>query len=114
MKQEKTKFCHSCGAMIPYFDRYCPACNIQQPSLPGMDPQSNIQKRKIWIAVLLSFLITGLGQYYLGDKRRAIAFFGGTMLIGILLSYWLTQEQLMGFGFLMALISAYDAYKIGN
>ena len=114
MNQEKTKYCHNCGTMIPYYDRYCPACNIQQPSLPGMDSKPHIKKKKIWIAVLLSFLITGLGQYYLGARRRAIAFFGGTMLIGILLTYGLTQEQLMGFGFLMTLISAYDAYKIAN
>jgi TM2 domain-containing membrane protein YozV len=79
-----------------------------------MDPQPSTQKRKIWIAVLLSFLVTGLGQYYLGARRRAVAFFGGTMLTGVVLSYGLSQELMMGFGVIMALISAYDAYKIAT
>lgn len=112
MTQEKIKYCHNCGAMIPYYDRYCPACNIPQPSLPGMEPLKTEGGKKVWIAVLLSFFITGLGQYYLGARRRAIAFFGGTLIVGMILSYGLTQDQIMGFGVFMALVSAYDAYTL--
>ena len=68
--------------------------------------------KSVWIAVLLSFLVTGLGQYYLGEKRRAILFFGGTLLSGLVLSFWFTQDQIMGFGIIMALISAIDSYQI--
>ena len=113
MTQEKTKYCHNCGAMIPYLDRYCPACNTSQPTLPGMMPLKEVSSKKVWIAVLLSFLITGLGQYYLGARRRAIAFFGGTMLLGVLLSYTMTQDQVLSFGVVMAIISAIDAYQMG-
>jgi TM2 domain-containing membrane protein YozV len=112
MTQEKTKYCHQCGAMIPYYDRYCPACNAPQGSLSGMEPLKQERRKRVWIAVLLSFLITGLGQYYLGARRRAIAFFGGTLLAGAVLSYGLTQDQVMGFGVVMALVSAYDAYQL--
>ena len=112
MSQEKTKYCHQCGAMIPYYDRYCPACNTPQPTLSGMEPIREEAAKKVWIAVLLSFLITGLGQFYLGAHKRALFFFGGTLLIGFVLSYSYTQEQIMGFGVVMALISAYDAYQI--
>ena len=112
MSQEKTKYCHRCGAMIPYYDRYCPACNAPQPALEGMQPIRQEGVKKVWIAVVLSFLITGLGQFYLGAHRRAIAFFGGTLVAGFFLSYYYSQEQIMGFGVVMALISAYDAYQI--
>jgi TM2 domain-containing membrane protein YozV len=114
MSQEKTKYCHQCGAMIPYYDRYCPSCNAPQPTLSGMEPIREDKGKKVWIAVFLSFLITGLGQFYLGAHRRAIAFFGGTLVVGFVLSYNYTQEQIMGFGVVMALISAYDAYQLAT
>lgn len=107
---EKTKYCHNCGTMIPHYDRYCPACGEEQPTLPGM--LKGKPPKKVWIAVLLSFLITGLGQFYLGRRRRAFAFFGTTILIGTILSMSLTQDQIMGVGFAIALISAYDAYQL--
>jgi hypothetical protein len=69
--------------------------------------------KNIWLAVVLSFLITGLGQYYLGARRRAVAFFGGTLLVGAVLSYILSQDQIVGFGVIMAIISAIDAYQLG-
>ena len=69
-------------------------------------------KKNVWIAVILSFLITGLGQFYLGARRRAVAFFGGTLLMGAFLSYVMSQEQIMGFGVIMAIFSAIDAYKL--
>ena len=112
MTEEKSKYCHQCGAMIPYYDRYCPACNAPQPTLSGMIPIKTESQKKVWIAVVLSFLITGLGQFYLGARRRAMAFFGGTLLIGAVLSYFITQDQIMGFGVVMAIISAIDAYQL--
>ncbi len=112
MTEEKTKYCHNCGAMIPYFDRYCPACNSPQQMLPGMMPIKQEAVKKVWLAVLLSFLITGLGQFYLGARRRAVAFFGGTLLLGVVLSYSFTQDQIMSFGVVLAVISAIDAYQL--
>jgi TM2 domain-containing membrane protein YozV len=112
MTQEKTKYCHSCGAMIPYYDRYCPACNTPQPTLHGMLPIKQEPKKKVWLAVLLSLLITGLGQFYLGSRTRAVVFFGGTLLVGAIMSYGFAQEQIMTFGVIMALVSAYDAYQL--
>ena len=77
-----------------------------------MMPLKTESKKKVWIAVLLSFLITGLGQFYLGARRRAVAFFGGTLLLCAVLSYVMTQDQIMGFGVVMAIISAIDAYQL--
>jgi TM2 domain-containing membrane protein YozV len=77
-----------------------------------MQPLKEKTKKKVWIAVLLSLLITGLGQFYLGARIRAIAFFGGTLLLGFILSSNLPQEQVMVFGVIMAIVSAYDAYQL--
>jgi len=116
MTQEKEKYCHSCGTLIPYYDRHCPACGEQQPTLPGMEPlrEEESKEKKVWIAVLLSFLITGLGQYYLGARRRGVAFFAGTLLMGVILSISYTQEQIMGFGVFIAAVSAIDAYQLAR
>jgi TM2 domain-containing membrane protein YozV len=114
MTEEKTKYCHQCGAMIPYMDRYCPACNAKQGMLSGMEPIKEDKGKSPWTAVILSFLITGLGQLYLGKRKRAAAFFIGTLVLGGVLSTSFTQEQIMGFGVIMALISAIDAYMISS
>jgi len=115
MSQEKTKYCYKCGTMIPYYERYCPACNAPQPVLPDMEPiGKKALKKKVWTAVLLSFLVTGLGQYYLGRHWRALAFFGGTLVTGMLLSLFLTKEQVMFFGLAMAIASSIDAYMLAS
>ena len=80
--------------------------------MPGMIPTKGNSRKKVWVAVLLSFLITGLGQLYLGKNRRALIFFGGTIIIGAILSTSFSQDQIIGVGLVIALISAYDAYKL--
>ncbi len=114
MSEEKSKYCYQCGAMIPYMDRHCPSCHTPQPMLPGMEPVKEDKGKSPLIAVVLSFLITGLGQLYLGKRRRALAFFGFTIIVGILLTEMYSQEQIMGFGVLMAIISAVDAYRLAT
>lgn len=111
---EKTKYCHNCGAMIPYYDRYCPACGEEQPTLPGMIDVEVRGGKKVWVAVLLSFLVTGLGQFYLGKRRRALIFFFGTLLLGVVLSFSFDQNQLMVIGLIIALFSAIDAYQLAS
>ena len=114
MTEEKTKYCHQCGAMIPYMDKYCPACNAKQGIISGMEPVKEDKGKSPWTAVILSFLITGLGQLYLGKRKRAAVFFIGTLILGGVLSISYSQEQVMGFGVLMAFISAIDAYMIAS
>ncbi|MCW4012369.1 MAG: TM2 domain-containing protein [Candidatus Bathyarchaeota archaeon] len=114
MTEEKTKYCHHCGAMIPYMDRYCPACNAEQGIISGMMPVREDKGKSKWTAVILSFLITGLGQLYLGKRKRAAAFFIGTLILGGVISMFYSQEQVMGFGVLMAFVSAIDAYMIAS
>ena len=78
--------------------------------MPGMVPRMQKPDKKVWVAVLSSLLITGLGQVYVGEWRKGIAFFVGTFSIGYLMSYYFDYGTIMLFGTVMAVISAYDAY----
>ena len=111
MSSNDEKYCPFCGTLIPYLDEYCPSCNEQQPVMPGMVPSNEKPAKKVWIAVLASLLITGLGQVYVGEWRKGIAFFVGTFSLGFMLSYYLDYGTIMLFGTVMAILSAYDAYR---
>lgn len=75
-----------------------------------MVPRMQKPDKKVWVAVLSSLLITGLGQVYVGEWRKGIAFFVGTFSIGYMMSYYFDYGTIMLFGTVMAVISAYDAY----
>jgi TM2 domain-containing membrane protein YozV len=109
MTEEKTKYCHHCGAMIPYNDEYCPSCGELQPSL-GTKTRITKKRKNPTLAIILSLLVTGLGQIYLGKYVRGLVFFLGTVLIGWLMSFYITYEQTLIIGVILAIISAYDAY----
>ncbi len=110
MNSEQTKYCPFCGTMIPYEDSYCPACGESQPVLGIIHKPP----KPAWVAIILSLLITGLGQVYLGNWRRGATFFFGTIIIGFLASYYYSYDQIMIIGVLFALISAYDAYRLSQ
>jgi TM2 domain-containing membrane protein YozV len=107
MSEEKSKYCTFCGTMIPYYETYCPSCGEALPVLPGMKKKP---EKNVMIAVVLSLIITGLGHVYLGKHRRGAAYFFGTLIIGGVLSLYVSSEQLFILGFIISLIAAYDAY----
>ena len=109
--ERNEKFCPYCGALIPYLDEYCPSCSKAQPPMPGMRIAVEKPSKKVWIAVLLSLLLTGLGQVYIGQWRKGVAFFVGTFIMGYVLYDVIDYGLIMLFGMIMAIISAYDAYR---
>ena len=111
MSNPDDKYCSYCGTMIPYKDEYCPSCSKLLPIMPGMAPRLEKPKKKVWVAVLASLLLTGLGQVYIGEWRKGIAFFVGTFSIGFVLSYYFDYSTIMTLGTIMAIISALDAYR---
>ena len=111
MASQNEKYCPYCGTLIPYLDNWCPSCGNQQPVMPGMTTHEKKPDKKVWIAVLASLVITGLGQVYVGEYRKGIAFFLGTFSLGYMLSFYYDYSTVMVFGTVMALISAYDAYN---
>ncbi len=108
--EPREKYCPYCGTLIPYMDEFCPSCNKPQPPMPGMRIAVTKPSKKIWLAVLLSLLITGLGQVYVGQWKRGIGFFAGTFMMGFVLIDYIDYSLIMLFGTIMAVVSAYDAY----
>ncbi len=62
------------------------------------------------LAAILSFIITGLGQLYNGDLKKAALFFGAQVLVALIL--WRISWTI---GYLVTLgiwlYAIYDAYK---
>ena len=109
--ERNEKFCPYCGTLIPYMDEYCPSCNKPQPPMPGMRTADVRPQKKVWLAVLLSLLLTGLGQVYIGQWRKGVGFFLGTLMMGFLLYDVIDYSLIMMLGVMMAVYSAYDAYR---
>ena len=58
-----------------------------------------LKKKKPYVGVCLSLIISGLGQVYTKDAAKGIGFFIGTFVMWFLLLGWLVQ-----------IIAAVDAY----
>jgi TM2 domain-containing membrane protein YozV/ribosomal protein L40E len=95
-------FCHNCGAEIDINAEICPKCGVRQrvsaPIAAG--------EKSPFIAAILSFLIAGVGEMYVGKMRRGIV---------ILLAAAILAAISMGIGyFVIWLLSIYDAYKLAK
>ncbi len=75
-------YCSTCGAAIPDGATFCPKCGAR-----SNDNQTVciLKDKDQMLALILSFLITGLGQVYVGKVLRGIAFFllGDVLFIAV-------------------------------
>jgi TM2 domain-containing membrane protein YozV len=115
MSEEKTKYCPYCGVQIEHKYTLCPSCGKPQPQIEGVTPtQLHQQRKNPTIAVVLSLLITGAGQIYLGKVGRGLVFLVGTLLLSILLEGMITFEETLIIGAAISIVSAWDAYRIAK
>jgi len=114
MSEEKTKFCPYCGVQIDYKYTTCPSCGKLQPPIDVVAQKRVVGKKTPILAAVLSLLITGSGQIYLGRVRRGLIFLGSVLLLGILLDDILNFNTLMIIGLVFSVISALDAYRIAS
>ena len=111
-EQNQTKFCASCGFKMDRDVKFCPSCGASTSKPPQANDSSlvvNGPKSPI-LAAILSFLIIGLGQVYLGLIKKGIILFVLAIVAGIL--------TLVLVGWILWLIiwlyAIYDAYNSAN
>lgn len=71
-------FCSKCGAQIPAQALFCQRCGAATApaAAPGASAQVVIVRaeKSAFLALILSFLLPGLGQIYNGEIGKGIAF----------------------------------------
>ena len=105
--------CEKCGFEVKDNNvKFCPACGAPtSPDTQLNDPNLivNSDKNPI-LAAILSFLIVGLGQIYLGLTKKGIILFVAAFVSGILTLFiigWLLWLIVWGY-------AIYDAYNSAN
>ena len=96
---QNTKFCVNCGAKIDINAEICPKCGVRQMSQTQSD-------KSTFITLVLSFILPGLGHFYLGLTKKGIIL----LILGLLLS----PSFLYGIGLVYLIVwgyGLYDSYK---
>jgi TM2 domain-containing membrane protein YozV len=117
--KEGAKYCSNCGALIDEKAEICPKCGVrvsEPPRIPIIQ-----EKKNVALAVVLSFLIPGLGQIYCGKVARGVGIFVLFMLIFsmfVFASVLNPNSQDAAFPFLLWLLvyiwNLYDTYKLAG
>lgn len=79
--------------------------------MPGMPKNKN---RRACVAVVLSLLVTCLGHVYLREWRRGLGFFGLAFMFGLVASGYMSYEQIIIVGAIIAVASAIDAHRVSK
>ncbi len=117
-KQATHMYCRRCGEEIPSGASFCPSCGAQVVSVPAETaavptPQPTVaplKKKSVVLAAVLSFLIAGLGHFYLGEWKRGGSWLIGALILGVILTYILPGYLLIA-GLIIGVLSAFDARK---
>ena len=83
---DKVKFCHACGFEIEGDIRYCPNCGADLHN-SGIPTQTSTEPRdkNIIVAIVLSVIFPGLGQFYLGLNHKGLMFLIGYIISAVLI-----------------------------
>ena len=104
-----TKYCSNCGAQIDVKAEICTKCGVRVAP-PPMQTQVIYSKKNATLAGILSFLITGVGQLYIGQIGRGLLFLIGGKIVGGMFGLLFGSFGLL-LAFLIPIFSAYDAYS---
>jgi TM2 domain-containing membrane protein YozV len=121
-------FCGSCGASLDSDAKFCPKCGAPVGGSEYSGGSRFVKTEKDeGLALILSFLICGLGQMYVGKIERGLIFLFGCVLSAVIL--WMLGASvaiyvpLLGL-FLMAIgtlaplaiwaYGMYDAYNLAK
>jgi RNA polymerase subunit RPABC4/transcription elongation factor Spt4 len=79
--KEGAKYCSNCGALIDERAEICPKCGVRVSEPPVSRIPIIPEKKNVALAVVLSFLIPGLGQIYCNKVGRGL----GIIVLSILM-----------------------------
>jgi TM2 domain-containing membrane protein YozV len=98
-------FCPNCGTKVPDDAQFCPNCAaaLQPQAAVSAPVAQGTRQTNTLVAVVLSVILSGLGQLYLGVRKRGLIF----LVIGIVLIVWFT---VIGVGDIYPLFWAYGIY----
>ena len=84
--EDNIKFCHACGFEIEEDIRYCPNCGADLHN-SGIPTQTSTEPRdkNIIVAIVLSVIFPGLGQFYLGLNHKGLMFLIGYIISAVLI-----------------------------
>lgn len=103
-------FCPNCGTRVPDNAQFCSNCGAALEPQTGAPagqtqtpPVESAGRTNTLIAAVLSVLLSGLGQLYLGARKRGLVF----VAVGIILIAWFA---VMGVADVYPLFWAYGIY----
>ncbi len=114
MPNEETKFCPYCGVQLEKRYEVCPNCGKPQPDIENSVRRRAIQRKNPMLAAILSLIITGTGQIYVGKVMRGIAYLVGVLFISVLLDGIISFDEMMLLGVAISIVSALDAYRLAK
>ena len=76
LKTENARFCDKCGAKVKF------AGNTQS-NANALNIPINVEEKSMAVALLISFIFSGLGMAYAGNVMKGVGYFVGSIIIYI-------------------------------
>lgn len=99
-------YCSQCGRENAQDASFCAGCGAALRSVPAPAPGNYVQGKSPGLALIMSLLIVGFGQFYNGDMKKGFLMLLGAV-IGGLASYSLLW-------WVFGIWSAVDAYRVAS
>ncbi len=73
MKENENLYCRGCGKEVPRTFAFCPYCGTRVDPVNMGRTNGRVQEEKnVFIAILLSLFVTGLGTIYAGNEKDGL------------------------------------------
>lgn len=88
-ESKKSKFCRNCGYELNGDFKFCPECGYDLSGSVAANrssvPSVNSGEKSMIVAVILSVIFPGLGQFYLGLNQKGLLFLVGYIISAVLI-----------------------------